>query len=74
MDYEHQPPITSRSGSRRASSAPARCPREALRRYGAHDSKVRRYDGIKEDCLFGRLRADPGFRRRACVFVRHRER
>ncbi|MDQ1560565.1 MAG: uncharacterized protein QOD32_3625 [Pyrinomonadaceae bacterium] len=49
MDYEHQPAnhLAFRLASRVV--VPRAFPDDALRRFGAHARKVRRYDGFKED-------------------------
>jgi predicted glycosyltransferase len=59
MDYEHQPAnhLAFRLASRVV--VPAAFPGEALRRYGARASKVRRYDGFKEDVYLADYRPDP---------------
>jgi predicted glycosyltransferase len=61
MDYEHQPAnhLAFRLASRVI--VPGAFPEEALRRYGARASKVRRYEGIKEDVYLSDFAPDPGF-------------
>ncbi|HEX8352126.1 MAG TPA: DUF354 domain-containing protein [Pyrinomonadaceae bacterium] len=61
MDYEHQPAnhLAFRLASRVV--VPSAFPAEALRRCGARDSKVRRYEGIKEDVYLADFAPDPGF-------------
>jgi predicted glycosyltransferase len=61
MDYEHQPAnhVAFRLASRVV--VPAAFPDEALRRYGAHAAKVRRYGGIKEDVYLADFAPDPRF-------------
>lgn len=49
MDYEHQPANHLAFRLARRVIVPRSFPAEALRRYGARASKVRRYDGTKED-------------------------
>ena len=58
MDYEHQPAnhLAFRLASRVV--VPAAFPRAALRRFGARASKVRRYEGFKEDVYLADFRAD----------------
>ncbi len=61
MDYEHQPAnhLAFRLASRVI--VPRAFPDAALRRYGAHDKKVKRYDGIKEDVYLADFAPDPRF-------------
>jgi predicted glycosyltransferase len=61
MDYEHQPAnhLAFRLASRVI--VPKAFPSEALRRYGARASKVRRYNGTKEDVYLADFAADPRF-------------
>jgi predicted glycosyltransferase len=61
MDYEHQPAnhLAFRLASRVV--VPEAFPEEALRRFGARASKVRRYEGIKEDVYLADFVPDPGF-------------
>jgi predicted glycosyltransferase len=61
MDYEHQPAnhLAFRLASRIV--VPSAFPEEALRRCGARASKVRRYEGIKEDVYLADFAPDPGF-------------
>jgi predicted glycosyltransferase len=61
MDYEHQPAnhLAFRLASRVV--VPEPFPAEALRRFGATASKVRRYAGIKEDVYLSDFEPDPGF-------------
>jgi len=61
MDYEHQPAnhLAFRFASRII--VPRAFPEEALSRFGAQPSKVRRYDGLKEDVYLGNFQSDPHF-------------
>jgi predicted glycosyltransferase len=61
MDYEHQPAnhVAFRFASRVI--VPRAFPHEALRRFGAGEKRVRRYDGTKEDVYLADFAADPGF-------------
>jgi predicted glycosyltransferase len=61
MDYEHQPAnhLAFRLASRVV--VPRAFPDEALRRCGARESRVRRYDGIKEDVYLADFAPDPRF-------------
>jgi predicted glycosyltransferase len=61
MDYEHQPAnhLAFRLASRVI--VPEAFPEDALRRFGARPSKVRRYRGIKEDVYLSDFAADPHF-------------
>jgi predicted glycosyltransferase len=61
MDYEHQPAnhLAFRLASRVV--VPRAFPEDALRRYGARASEVRRYEGIKEDVYLADFVPDPGF-------------
>ncbi|HEX5706297.1 MAG TPA: DUF354 domain-containing protein, partial [Pyrinomonadaceae bacterium] len=61
MDYEHQPAnhLAFRLASRVV--VPAAFPDADLRRAGARASKVRRYDGIKEDVYLADFVPDPAF-------------
>jgi predicted glycosyltransferase len=67
MDYEHQPAnhLAFRLASRVV--VPAAFPAEALRRFGARASRVRRYDGFKEDVYLADFRPDA----RAIEALRH---
>ncbi len=58
MDYEHQPAnhVAFRLASRVV--VPAAFPEAALRRFGARASKVRRYEGFKEDVYLADFRPD----------------
>ncbi|MFL6227915.1 MAG: DUF354 domain-containing protein [Pyrinomonadaceae bacterium] len=58
MDYEHQPAnqLAFRLASRVV--VPRAFPAEALRRFGARASKVRRYDGFKEDVYLADYQPD----------------
>jgi len=60
MDYEHQPAnhLAFRLASRII--VPRAFPASALRRYGARESKVRRYDGFKEDVYLADWRPRAG--------------
>lgn len=60
MDYEHQPAnhLAFRLASRII--VPRAFPAAALRRYGASERKVRRYDGFKEDVYLADWRASAG--------------
>jgi predicted glycosyltransferase len=59
MDYEHQP--ANHFAFRFASRVivPRSFPQEALRRFGADTSKVRRYNGTKEDVYLADFQPDP---------------
>jgi predicted glycosyltransferase len=61
MDYEHQPAnhLAFRFASRVV--VPRAFPAEALRRFGARASKVRRYAGTKEDVYLADFTPDPRF-------------
>ncbi|HYE65608.1 MAG TPA: DUF354 domain-containing protein [Pyrinomonadaceae bacterium] len=61
MDYEHQPAnhLAFRLASRVI--VPRDFPAEALRRYGAREAKVRRYNGTKEDVYLADFVPDPHF-------------
>lgn len=61
MDYEHQP--ANHFAFRLASRVivPRSFPEDALRRYGARATKVRRYDGTKEDVYLADFASDPRF-------------
>jgi hypothetical protein len=61
MDYEHQPAnhLAFRLASRVI--VPRSFPAAALKRYGARVSKVRRYDGTKEDVYLADFIPDPQF-------------
>jgi predicted glycosyltransferase len=61
MDYEHQPAnhLAFRLASRVV--VPEAFPEDALRRFGARASKVRRYGGIKEDVYLADFAPDPRF-------------
>jgi predicted glycosyltransferase len=61
MDYEHQPAnhLAFRLASRVI--VPRSFPEDALRRYGAHAKKVRRYDGTKEDVYLADFAPDLRF-------------
>lgn len=61
MDYEHQPAnhLAFRLASRVV--VPRAFPEEALKRYGAKASKVRRYDGTKEDVYLADFVPAPRF-------------
>ena len=61
MDYEHQPAnhLAFRLASRVV--VPEAFPEDALRRFGARASKVRRYRGIKEDVYLADFAPDPKF-------------
>ncbi|HKR58244.1 MAG TPA: DUF354 domain-containing protein [Pyrinomonadaceae bacterium] len=61
MDYEHQPAnhLAFRLASRVI--VPRAFPDEELARYGASDTKVRRYNGIKEDVYLAEFQRDPDF-------------
>ncbi|HEY0384895.1 MAG TPA: DUF354 domain-containing protein [Pyrinomonadaceae bacterium] len=67
MDYEHQPAnhLAFRLASRVI--VPETFPAEALRRYGARASKVRRYHGTKEDVYLADFTADPRFTQTLCA-------
>jgi uncharacterized protein len=61
MDYEHQPAnhLAFRFASRIV--VPQGFPDSALNRFGASLSKVRRYDGLKEDVYLAGFERDPHF-------------
>jgi predicted glycosyltransferase len=61
MDYEHQPAnhLAFRLASRIV--VPRAFPDTALRRYGAKPSRVKRYDGNKEDVYLADFSPDQGF-------------
>ena len=61
MDYEHQPAnhLAFRLASRVI--VPRVFPSAALRRFGARERKVRRYDGTKEDVYLADFEPDPRF-------------
>ena len=61
MDYEHQPAnhLAFRLASRVI--VPRAFPDEDLSRYGASVTKVRRYNGIKEDVYLAEFQRDPNF-------------
>jgi predicted glycosyltransferase len=61
MDYEHQPAnhLAFRLASRVI--VPKSFPEKSLRRYGAAQKKVRRYDGTKEDVYLADFEPDPKF-------------
>ena len=61
MDYEHQPAnhLAFRLASRVI--VPRAFPSDALKRFGARESKVRRYDGTKEDVYLADFVPDPRF-------------
>jgi predicted glycosyltransferase len=61
MDYEHQPAnhVAFRLASRVV--VPEAFPEDALRRFGARASRVRRYRGIKEDVYLADFAPDPKF-------------
>jgi hypothetical protein len=61
MDYEHQPAnhLAFRLASRVI--VPRSFPGEALARFGARETRVRRYDGIKEDVYLAGFQPDPEF-------------
>lgn len=63
MDYEHQPAnhLAFRFASRVI--VPRAFPEASLRRYGASRSRVRRYDGIKEDVYLADFAPAQGFDR-----------
>lgn len=61
MDYEHQPAnhVAFRFAARII--VPRAFPESALVRYGAHDGKVKRYNGTKEDVYLADFEPDPSF-------------
>ena len=61
MDYEHQPAnhLAFRLASRVV--VPRAFPADALKRFGARASKVRRYNGIKEDVYLADFEPKPNF-------------
>ena len=67
MDYEHHP--ANHFSFRLAARVivPGSFPAEALRRFGAGEAKVRRYDGTKEDVYLADFEADPKFSETLCA-------
>lgn len=61
MDYEHQPANHLAFRLAHRVIVPRAFPAEALRRYGASERKVRRYDGTKEDVYLADFTPDPQF-------------
>ena len=61
MDYEHHPGNHLSFRTARRLIVPKCFPSEALRRFGAFEQKVRRYDGIKEDVYLADFEPDPTF-------------
>ncbi len=61
MDYEHQPANHLAFRLARRVIVPAAFPEQELRRCGAHPSRVRRYDGIKEDVYLAGFAPDANF-------------
>jgi predicted glycosyltransferase len=61
MDYEHQPANHLAFRLAHRVIVPRVFPAEALRRYGASERKVRRYDGTKEDVYLADFAPDPLF-------------
>jgi predicted glycosyltransferase len=61
MDYEHQPAnhLAFRFAARII--VPRVFPETALTRYGAHGTKVKRYNGTKEDVYLADFKPDPSF-------------
>lgn len=61
MDYEHQPAnhLAFRFAARII--VPRAFPESALTRYGAHEAKVKRYNGTKEDVYLADFKPDPSF-------------
>ncbi|MGI8898055.1 MAG: DUF354 domain-containing protein [Pyrinomonadaceae bacterium] len=61
MDYEHQPAnhLAFRFAARII--VPGAFPETALARYGARGTKVKRYNGTKEDVYLADFKADPSF-------------
>ena len=61
IDYEHQPAnhLAFRLASRVI--VPQAFPDEDLARYGAGTTRVRRYNGIKEDVYLADFQTDPAF-------------
>lgn len=61
MDYEHQPAnhLAFRFAGRII--VPRAFPEAALTRYGAHSTKVKRYNGTKEDVYLADFKPDPSF-------------
>lgn len=68
MDYEHQPAnhLAFRMASRII--VPRAFPEEALIRFGAPPSKVRRYNGTKEDVYLANFQTDPQFGKQLSAF------
>ena len=66
MDYEHQPAnhLAFRFASRVI--VPASFPAQHLRRFGARERKVRRYQGTKEDVYLADFMPDPAFGSQLC--------
>ncbi|HEX8073112.1 MAG TPA: DUF354 domain-containing protein [Pyrinomonadaceae bacterium] len=61
MDYEHQPANHLAFRLAHRVVVPRAFPEEALRRFGAHARKVRRYAGTKEDVYLADFAPDPNF-------------
>ena len=61
MDYEHHPNNHISFRLARRVVVPASFPAESLKKFGARESKVRRYPGIKEDVYLGSFHPDPAF-------------
>jgi len=61
MDYEHHPGNHLSFRTAKRLIVPKCFPDSALKKFGASDKKVRRYDGIKEDVYLADFEPDPGF-------------
>ncbi|HEX8181312.1 MAG TPA: DUF354 domain-containing protein [Pyrinomonadaceae bacterium] len=74
MDYEHQPAnhLAFRLAARIV--VPRAFPAAALRRFGAHARKVRRYAGTKEDVYLADFTPDPAFAARLAELAVNPER
>jgi hypothetical protein len=61
MDYEHQPANHIAFRLAKKIVVPKTFPTEALRRYGASEDRVKRYNGIKEDLYLADFKPNPSF-------------
>lgn len=61
MDYEHHPANHLSFRAAKRVIVPASFPDEALRKFGVAESKLRRFEGIKEDVYLADFEADPRF-------------
>jgi len=61
MDYEHQPANHVAFRLAHRAIVPRSFPEKALKKFGASEKKVRRYDGIKEDVYLADFVADENF-------------